>query len=78
MTKKQYNQQKNVLLEKLESIRMEIEKMIESDQTNDVNDMYDKEYETETEIRFLDKAWETRNWTAAEWNTYELMTSNTD
>lgn len=78
MTKKQYNKQKNELLKKLEAIQARIDEKIKADEMETIDSVYDEEYETEREIRFLDNAWETRNWTGAEWSTYELMCSNID
>jgi hypothetical protein len=42
------------------------------------NALYDAQYEVDEEIADLDRAWDTRNWTAADWNLRELIANNVD
>lgn len=42
------------------------------------NNLHDKKWELEKELQLLEDRWETRNWTGADWNSWELVTSNID
>jgi cell division protein FtsL len=44
----------------------------------EANAIYDKEYQVEQEIRDLEHDRDTRNWTGAEWNSWNLMIDNVD
>jgi len=64
----------------LEAIRARIEN---TDWDNipdgtDPNAIYDEEYAAEQKIRSLERERDTRNWTSADWASYDLVTSNID
>ena len=42
------------------------------------NALYDQEYDLEKQISDLEHSKQTRNWTGAEWSSWELITSNID
>ena len=42
------------------------------------NNAYDREWELEQERRDIDRRWAQRNWTSADYATYELVAANID
>ena len=45
---------------------------------NRFDEITDAVYDLSQEINRLEDRWTTRNWTAAEWNSYDLMAANID
>ena len=43
-----------------------------------LNSLADKANDLRTEMRDLESQWQTRHWTAAEWTSWDLITSNID
>lgn len=48
------------------------------EQGDELNRLYDEEYNIEQERKEIERRWYTRNWTAAEYNTASLMANNVD
>ncbi len=61
---------------KIEAYRMALEENPGQCQNKDY--LYDRKYVLEKLIDRLDHKWETRNWTAADWNSYSLAVNNID
>ena len=65
----------------LEQVRATI-KAMEEDENTDWdkvgNAFYDKEYDLQEEIRDLERQRNTRNWTGADWASWELVMNNID
>lgn len=83
ITKKQYEKKMKYLkwLQELNSCRIaEWHKSLKDipDKAQNKNYLYDREYALEKLIERLNHRWATRNWTASDWNTNDLMTSNID
>ena len=83
ITKKVYNKSRKLFLQELETVESILELAKETDGMNfpDIdmwNDYHDREEFIQNAILDLDSKWETRNWTAGDWNSYFLITHNVD
>jgi hypothetical protein len=89
ITKHVYNARRVDLEHKLKDIQAQI---VEAYNTNGAslgkanpdetgtawNNLHDREHEINEEIRDLDREWETRNWTTADYQAYHLICENID
>lgn len=89
MTRKEYNQRKAELTKQLATIRNILQRADESDgkcfcvesadRVRDIWNMYnDTESDIERKLSDLESDWETRNWTAADWQSWNLIAANVD
>jgi len=81
MRKPQYQKQRKELVEKLAALSIEIKRIIAEEDVEgykSLNSMYDQEWELEQEIKSLDRAWATRDWTSQDWQRYSLIVNNID
>lgn len=63
---------------KIEEWHQWMEKNPNSPEWQDKNYLYDRKYAIKQLIDSVHHQWETRDWTAAEWNSYNLMINNID
>jgi hypothetical protein len=80
MTRKEYNKRKAQLEATLKDTKDKLSDVAycESLPGDGWNDLHDLQYDTEEELKHLEFAWDTRNWTASDWNSWDLITSNID
>lgn len=88
MTKRKYEQEKQSILNQIETCKNELatldKRYIEnySDITEEIGDywngLHDKLYDLEKELKFLEDRWDRRNWTHSDYQQWDLITSNID
>ena len=84
ITKAQYNVRIRELTQKLAYVKTGIEEIerepdgLTLDQCEQVNALYDQEYEINEAISDLTREWGTRNWTGSDWSTHSLVMQNID
>lgn len=86
LTKREYTKQMNELTSLKADFELAIairianigDRKVSIEEGDSINDMHDKVADLERDIRHLESRWDTRNWTAGEWASYDLITSNID
>lgn len=88
ITKREYTKQMNDLTSRRTITANYVQKLIDNienlnrpltdDECTKLNRLHDKVAAFDQDIKALDSRWNTRNWTAGDWASYELVTSNID
>ncbi len=82
LTKSQYEEGKKALLAEIARLVAELDKLDAAEMgtidVNHWNDLHDQRYDKEQELKRLESSWGTRNWTAADWSSWDLVASNRD
>ena len=82
LKRKEYNKQKAELVAKIELVTTELEAATETNGASlngaSWNDLHDLKDDLEDELDTIESQWRTRNWSAADWTSYNLMANNID
>jgi hypothetical protein len=78
ITKREYNKRMADLERRAADNSTKQKELIASEQYDGLRALYDEEYEIRDAIKGLQGEWDTRKWTASDWNSWDLITSNID
>ncbi len=86
LTKREYTKQTNELTALIADFNLAIairiakigDRQVSIDEGDSINAMHDKVAELEQAIKDMERRWNTRNWTAGDWASYELVAANID
>jgi len=78
LTKRQYTKMRSELEAKIIGIQSQTNDSEATRTSEEWDALYDAEYNLEQEIKDLDHKYQTRNWTTADWSSYDLVCRNID
>lgn len=81
ITKREYTKQMNDLTTRKNILEAYIAKIIDNEMVekyDGLNAKHDKVWKLEQDIKALENRWNTRNWTANDWNSHALVAQNID
>lgn len=88
LTKREYTKQMSDLTFRRNVTANYVQKLIDNienlnrpltdEEVTKINRLHDKVYDLEQEMHGLERRWDTRNWTAGDWASYELVAANID
>lgn len=83
LTKKEYTARKNEIVFKTEALFAKLEEAKRTDgaslaEGEDWNDLHDQFADLIQASEDLEQEWDTRNWTASDWTSWNLIANNVD
>jgi hypothetical protein len=78
ITKREYNKRMADLERRAADNSAQQESLLASKQYEKLNATYDEEYDIRDAIKDLQWEWDTRKWTGADWNSWDLIRQNID